>query len=184
MAPELQADDNDIDDDEVEGSTNVDLQVLSTRIALPDSIVSLDFVLANDLFIQTKSIERAIKTLKQLIIPRKSVRFAPQVLNSNSTTPSPSSSPSQTSEAKSQRKQTRFKPYTENTRKSNRIAARRQSAIWFRFKVHSIRVHIDTEALTLTLTLRLTHKKANGTNRNNQDYKQLFFAPHPIYLFD
>lgn len=125
MAPELQADDNDTDDHEIEGSTDADLQALTPRIPTPDSIVSLDIVLAKDLFIQTRSIERAIKTLKQLIIPRKNVRFAPDILNPSSTS-SPSSSPSSSS---SQRKQKRFKPYTEHVRRSNRIAGRRKSAI-------------------------------------------------------
>lgn len=126
MAPELQPDndddnDNDNDnDDVVKGSTAIDLQVLSTLIELPNSIDSLDIVLTNDLFIQTQSIERAIKTLKQLIIPRKNVRFALE-------TSSSSSSPSPSSKTKSQRQHVQFEPYMGNVRRSNRIAVRRKS---------------------------------------------------------
>lgn len=120
MAPELQPDNNDDNDDKVEGSTSVDLQVLSTCIELPNLIADLDIVLTNDLFIQTHSIERAIKTLKQLIIPRKSVRFALETSNS-------SSSSSSSSKAKSKRQHTQFEPYMENVRRSNRIAERRNS---------------------------------------------------------
>lgn len=135
MAPELLArdnDDNDIDGDEIEGSTDVDLQALSARIALPDSLASLDIVLANDLSIQTQSIERAIKTLKQLIIPRKCVQFAPEILDSSSASSASSSPPSasskvRTPKVKSQRNQNRLDPYAANVRRSNRIAGRRQS---------------------------------------------------------
>lgn len=119
LAPELQAND-DYDNDEIDGSTQIDLQVLSTCIDLPDSFASVDIVLTPDLFIQTPNVERAKKTLKQLIIPRKSVRFA---LNKSSS--SSSSSPSSSSKAKSQRQHIQFEPYMEKVRRSNRIAERK-----------------------------------------------------------
>lgn len=125
MAPELQPGNNNDDNDKVNGSTNIDSRVLSTRVKLPESIVSLDIVLANDLFIQTQSIERAIKTLKQLIIPRKNVRFAPETLGLSS--PSSSSSSSSSHKARSQRKHVQFEPYAGNARRSNRIAERRKT---------------------------------------------------------
>lgn len=129
MAPELQSNNNgdDMDDynDKVEGSTDIDWQALSTRIELPHSIGSLDIVLANDLFIQTPNVERAIKTLKHLISPRKSVRFSPEVLDSS---PQSSSSPSQP-KAKSQRPHQPFEPYAANVRRSNRIARRRNTNV-------------------------------------------------------
>lgn len=132
IAPELQSDDVDADDngdyDTVEGSTDVDLQALSTVIELPSSITSLNFVLTNDLFIQTPSIDRAIKTLKQLVVPqKKNVRFALETLNSNTSSSSPQP-PSPSSKAKSQRKHVQFEPYSENVRRSNRIAKQRRSS--------------------------------------------------------
>lgn len=128
MAPELQpnyddnGNSNDSDGGEIEGSAIIDSRVLSTRIESPESFASLDFVLANDLFIQTRSIDRAIKTLKQLFHPRKSVRFAPHTLNSSSDS---SSSLSSLPKTKSQRQKNQYEPYTGSTRRSNRIAGRR-----------------------------------------------------------
>lgn len=123
VAPELEYDmnnDDDVpngDDDPILGSTVDDLQVLSTRIEIPNSIASIDIILTNDLFIQTQNIERAIRTLKQLITPRKNVRFVLETSDSSSAS----------GKAKSPRQVIQFGPYMPNVRRSNRIAERRSS---------------------------------------------------------
>lgn len=127
VAPELQPKNHDDDDDnvnnDINGSTVVDIQVLSTRIEMPSSIASIDIVLSNDLFIKFQNIERAIKTLKQLIVSQttqKSVRFSPAA-------PTILSTPKSSIMANSQRKGLQFKPYKVDIRRSNHIADRRNS---------------------------------------------------------
>lgn len=153
-APELQSNNNgdDMDDynDKVEGSTDIDWKALSTRIELPHSIGSLDIVLANDLFIQTPNIERAIKTLKHLICPRKNVQFAPEVLDSSPQSSSSSSSPTQP-KAKSQRPHQPFEPYAANVRRSNRIARRRNT-------------HVAWLSSTIEIMIFMTHTQYTYTD--------------------
>lgn len=104
MAPQLKADDtSDVND--IEGSTDHDLQALSTRI-VTEPIDNIKIVLTNDLTINTSNIRRASKTLKKLISPQKSVRFSGDLFDSNSVT--------------------QLDPM-ENARRSNRIALRRAS---------------------------------------------------------
>lgn len=119
VAPELQSkidadDDSDENIDEINGSTDDDFDVLSTRIELPNSIGCLDVLLTKGLFIRTDSVGQVIRSLKQLIIPQKSVRFSLVTLSPK---------------AKTQHQQIQFQPYMPNVRRSNRIAGRRFSTI-------------------------------------------------------
>lgn len=126
VAPELEYNHNDANADDdyyvdgtILGSTEDDLLLLSTRIEIPNSIASIDIILAKDLFIQTQNIERAVRTLKQVIIPQKTVRFVLETSDSCSDSP--------IGKAKSPRHAIQFNPYTGNSRRSDRIAVRRRS---------------------------------------------------------